>query len=66
MSVVIPIFLIIALIFFAGFLAYGLWRLAGRGAVCGSCGANALIPPTSPVALQMISKIRDDLSQTRK
>lgn len=32
-------------------LIYSIWRLAGRGPACRSCGGTTLVPPTSPAAL---------------
>lgn len=32
---------------------YSMWRLSARKQVCAGCGATTLLPPDSPVAVQM-------------
>jgi len=61
-GLLIPILMILAIGLFIGFVGYGIWRLTNRNEICSHCGKGRLIPATSPVALQMITKIKRDLS----
>ena len=60
-GLLIPLIFILAICLFLGFIGYGIWRLTNRRDVCTQCGKAQLIPATSPVALQMMSKIKQDI-----
>jgi len=60
-GLLIPLIFILAICLFLGFIGYGIWRLTNRRDVCTQCGEGQLIPATSPVAMQMMSKIQQDL-----
>jgi hypothetical protein len=60
-GLLIPLLFILAIFLFLGFIGYGIWRLTNRRDACTQCGEGQLIPATSPVAMQMMSKIKQDI-----
>lgn len=40
-------------------LIYSIWRLTTRHDVCGACGANSLVPLSSPVGRELAAKYQE-------